>query len=55
MAIELTDNYMDELNKQGDNIPSVIIEVALDSGSIKWGSHSPFEDVIPVIEKVSSV
>lgn len=53
MAITLSQRFLNELNA-GVNIPDVIIELTLDSGTVKWGKHQTFKDVIPCIKSVSS-
>jgi hypothetical protein len=42
--------------KKGENTPNIILEVELDSGTVKWGEHAGFfDDVAPVISRVSSL
>ena len=54
MAIALTAAYLAELKKK--NTPNVVLEVALDSGTVKWGlSSGGFPDVAPVLKAVSSL
>ena len=54
MAITLTAAYLAELKKK--NAPNVVLEVALDSGTVKWGSSSGgFSDVAPILKAVSSL
>lgn len=55
MAITLTTAYLAELRK-GVNSPNVILELALDSGTLKFGYHSGgFPDVQPILKSVSSL
>ena len=55
MAVTLTSAFLAEL-KKGENQPNVILEVELDSGTIKWGeSNGGFNDVQPIIKNVSSL
>lgn len=54
MAITFTANFLAELKKK--NTPNVIFEVALDSGTQKWGSdNGGFYDVKPIVNSVSSL
>jgi len=55
MAITLSAPYLAEL-KKGSNSPNVILEVALDSGSFKFGyGTGGFSDVQPILKSVSSL
>ncbi|MCG8430385.1 MAG: hypothetical protein MJA29_04355 [Candidatus Omnitrophica bacterium] len=55
MAITLSANYLKQI-ASGSNSPNTIIEVALDSGTVKWGtSTGGFNDVQPIIKNVSSL
>lgn len=55
MAITLTAAYLAEL-KKGTNTPNVILDVALDSGTLKWGySTGGFSDVLPILKAVGSL
>ncbi|MBI5599656.1 MAG: hypothetical protein HY890_07970 [Deltaproteobacteria bacterium] len=55
MPITLTTAFLNEL-KKNSNQPNVIIEVALDSGTLKWGySTGGFTDVLPILKSVSSL
>jgi len=55
MAITLTTAYLAEL-KKNENAPNVILEVALDSGTVKWGqSAGGFTDVLPVVTSVGAL
>ncbi|MEE9614858.1 MAG: hypothetical protein V3W31_07935 [Thermodesulfobacteriota bacterium] len=55
MAITLTSAYLAEL-KKGRNTPNVVIEVALDGGTRKFGYHTGgLPDVLPVLKSVSSL
>jgi hypothetical protein len=54
MAITLTAAYLAELKKK--NTPNVVLEVALDSGTVKWGySAGGFSDVAPILKAVASL
>lgn len=55
MAITLTTAFINAL-KSNANAPNVIIEVALASGTRKWGlAAGGFSDVAPVLKSVSSL
>lgn len=62
MAITLTSKYLAEL-KKGVNRPNVVIELALDSGAIKFGYHNGraasmtlgFSDITPCLKSVSTL
>jgi len=55
VAITLTSAFQAEL-KKGENAPNVILEVALDSGTVKWGTGTGgFNDVQAIVGKVSSL
>ncbi len=55
MAITLTTAFLNEL-KKNVNQPNVILEVALDSGAVKWGfATGGFSDVKPILKSVSSL
>ena len=54
MAITLTTAFLNELN-ENSNVPCVVIEIALDSGSIKLGTHPSFSDILPALRSVSSL
>lgn len=55
MAITLTSAFLAEIRK-GSNSPNVILEVELDSGTVKYGYHAGgFSDVLPVLKSVSSL
>ena len=55
MAITLTSAFLAEL-KKNTNAPNVILEVALDSGTIKWGATAGgFSDVLPILKSVGSL
>lgn len=60
MAITLTSRYLTEL-KKGVNRPNVVLEIGLDSGTIKIGYHNGraealgFSDIIPVLKSVSTL
>lgn len=55
MAVTLTSAFLAEL-KKGENFPNVILEVELDSGTVKWGEdNGGFDDVQPIIRNVSSL
>ncbi len=55
MAITLTEAFENEL-KRNVNSPNVILEVALDGVTEKWGYHSGgFDDVKPILKSVSSL
>ncbi len=55
MAITLSDAYLGKL-KEGVNEPNVILEVTLDSGTVKWGySTGGFSDVLPIVKSLSSL
>lgn len=62
MAITLTSKYLSEL-KKGVNRPNVVIEIALDSGTVKFGYHNGraasmtlgFADVTPCLKSVSTL
>lgn len=54
MAITLTTAFLAEL-KKNVNVPNVIIEIALDSGTRKWGfAAGGFSDVSPIVKTISS-
>ena len=54
MAITLTAAYLAELKKK--NKPNVVLEIALDSGTVKWGySSGGFSDVAPILKTVASL
>ncbi|GAF92179.1 unnamed protein product, partial [marine sediment metagenome] len=56
MAITLSANHLATLNKQGQNKPTTVIEVTLDSGTVRWGTHADLaNNVIPVLKSVSSL
>lgn len=56
MAITLSTAFLNELRKKGQNTPCVILEIALDSGTIKLGTHTAgFTDVNPCLKSVSSL
>ncbi|MFZ3071894.1 MAG: hypothetical protein WA162_01480 [Thermodesulfobacteriota bacterium] len=55
MAITLTTAYLSEL-KKNVNTPNVIVEVSLDSGTLKWGFHTGgFSDVRPLLKSIGSL
>ncbi len=55
MAITLTTAFLNEL-KKNVNQPNVIVEVVLDSGTVKWGfATGGFSDVKPFLKSVSSL
>ncbi|VAV82529.1 hypothetical protein MNBD_DELTA01-1625 [hydrothermal vent metagenome] len=55
MAISLSAAYLAQLNK-GSNSPNVILELALDSSTLKFGyTTGGFSDVQPVLKSVSSL
>ncbi|VAW37788.1 hypothetical protein MNBD_DELTA02-721 [hydrothermal vent metagenome] len=55
MAISLSAAYLAQL-KKGLNTPNVILELALDSGTLKFGySTGGFSDVQPILKSVSSL
>src|SRR3972149_4575191 len=55
MAITLTAAYLAEL-KKNVNAPNVVVEVSLDSGTIKWGFHTGgFSDVRPILKSIGSL
>lgn len=55
MAITLTTAFINAL-RQNVNAPNVIIEIALDSGTRKFGlAQGGFSDVAPVLKSVSSL
>ncbi|TAN64268.1 hypothetical protein EPN18_00380, partial [bacterium] len=55
MAITLTTAFLAEL-KKNVNVPNVIIELSLDSGTVKWGcATGGFTDVLPIVKSVSSL
>jgi len=55
MAITLTAAYLAEL-KKNVNAPNVIVEVSLDSGTLKWGFHTGgFSDVRPLLKSIGSL
>lgn len=55
MAITLSPAYLAEL-KKGKNEPVVILELVLDSGTLKFGtSHGGFSDVHAIVKSVSSL
>lgn len=58
MAITLTTAFTDQLKKEGENEIVTIVEVSLDSGVVKWGTHpvtdTGFTDVKPILEKPST-
>ncbi len=55
MSITLSPAFTDEL-KKGANSPNIILEVELDSGTVKWGySTGGFSDVLPILKSVSSL
>ena len=55
MAITLTSAFLAEL-KKNINEPVVVLEVALDSGIVKWGtSTGGFPDVSAIVKSVSSL
>ncbi len=55
MAISLSTAYLAQL-KKGSNSPNVILEFALDSGTLKFGyTTGGFSDVQPILKSVSSL
>ena len=55
MPITLTTAFINAL-KQNTNAPNVIIEIALDSGTRKFGfAMGGFSDVTPILKSVSSL
>ena len=55
MAIVLTTAYKAAL-KSGSNSSNIILEVVLDSGTVKWGQHAGgFSDVIPILKDAASL
>lgn len=54
MSVALNANYIAELNKKAQNEPVIIIEIEFDSGTLKFGTHSVFSDVLTCIDKISS-
>ncbi len=55
MAITLSPAYLAEL-KKGSNSPNVVLEVALDSGTLKYGyGTGGFSDIQPILKSVSSL
>lgn len=55
MAITLSTAYLAEVSRR-INRPNVIIEVALDAGTVKWGyATGGFTDVLPIVKSVSSL
>ncbi len=55
MAITLSTAYLAEL-KKGSNSPNVILELILDSGTLKYGyATGGFPDVQPILKSVSSL
>lgn len=56
MAITFSAAFLYELRGKGQNTPCVILEVELDSGTIKLGTHrAGFADVTPCVKSVSSL
>lgn len=53
MAVTLSANYRAELKKM-ENAPDIILEIALDSGTLKIGQHSAFVDVAAGLGDVDS-
>ncbi len=54
MSITFTTNFLNQL-KLSPNLPNAVMEVALDSGAVKWGfSPGGFTDVVPILGAVSS-
>lgn len=54
MAITLSAAFLANL-KSGNNTPVTILEVVLDSGTVKWGTHREFTDVRVCVKSVSSL
>ena len=50
----LSSAYLAELTK-GENQPTTILEVVLDSGTVKWGTHGDMSDVSPIIKSIYSL
>lgn len=48
----LTTAYLAALKSR--NTPTAILEVALDSGTVKWGYHSPFPEIVPIVKTIST-
>ncbi len=53
MSITLSAAYLAALASD-QRQPSTILEVELDSGTVKWGTDKPFSDVLPIVGTVSN-